>query len=304
MGDLLHVALWCARRDPASPASVAIWQAFDKELSRIGAVRVSRREIQQRIRALEAPWIAPVIIEDNDWPLLLRIVSACRAFGYSSFNIGSADTLGFGYGAHLAKRRGDDKYIERSAPAETPSIYLNLRPTALQLENFDKQPLARMSLEDSGLTISVETYHSKLQGFQLELNSWIVDLGRRAPHNLTGSRASSFNYGMNQTENGWSLGAKTPESAIRLAMHCAAGALFAFVPDDRMGGDHEAVLTFLRPTDEVPTALAAERHSRCGPLADWLRIPPLPIVLEIDPDSRADLDSQCAVLAASKGETV
>ena len=304
MGDLLRVALWCARRNPASPASVAVWQAFDKALSCIAAAPISRKEIQERIRALEAPWIAPVIIEDHDWPLLLRIVSACRAFGYSSFNIGSADALGFGYGIHLAQRRGDDKYFERSAPAETPSVHLGLRPAALTLANFDKQPLTRMSFEDSGLTISVEVSHPKLRGFNLELNSWIVDLGRRAPTSSTASRASSFNYGMSETETGWSLGAKTPESAIRLAMQCAAGALFGFVPDDRIGGDYEAILTFLRPADEAPTYLAAERHSRSGPLADWLRIPPLPIVLELDTDSCAALNVQSGARAARKGETI
>jgi hypothetical protein len=60
-------------------------------------------------------------------------------------------------------------------------------------------------------------------------------------------------------------------------------------------------MTFLRPTDEAPAKLVAERHSRRGALADWIWLPALPIVLDLPDETRGALDVQVN-LRAAKGD--
>jgi len=300
MGDLLRAALWCARKSPNSPAGLAVWKTFDQELTRLSAPRLSLRDIQLRVRALTTPRVAPITVHALDWPLIIRAWRACFAFGHTGFRIGSADAIGFGYGALLTSA-GTDKYFVRGEPTDTPGIYLGLCPSHLPLAHLRQSPKVQMRVDTSGLTIGgILGDKAGFKELSATLHSWLIDQGRITT-DLEKASLRAANFEMRTTPQGWQLNARTPEALIRLSAQCAAGALLAFIPDDNLGGKNEAVLSFLRPTDEAPASLAAERHSRSGPLADWLRLPPLPIVLNLTLESRTALD---AVWASSAKETV
>jgi len=85
--------------------------------------------------------------------------------------------------------------------------------------------------------------------------------------------------------------APTPEGAIRLATACSGRAILCVDYPKRDVALDPAALVVLVPTDEAPTSLCGELHSRSGPLADWLRIPPLPIEPILDDKVRAAIAS-------------
>ena len=297
MGDLLRATLWCARSFPSTNEADAIWAAFDHELARIDAPRVSKRSLQQRIRALRTPWIAPMVIEPLDWPLLIRLWRTLDAFGYEGMVVGSADAVGIGYGAWLGAD-GKDYYFGRGDQPDEYGVSLGLRPIHLPLEQLKHTPHTNISVGEAGIKINGKLDKPDTRSLDAKLHSWLVDLTGHIPTTLNTVTASSFRYNIKITSNGWSLEPTSPESTIRLAIHCASRALLAFIPNDKLISDHEVTMTFLRPTDEAPDKLVAERHSRAGHLADWLQIPPLPIVLNLSNDTRAALDARLSAALA------
>jgi hypothetical protein len=174
-----------------------------------------------------------MVVDAADWPIVLRLWRALQVFGYDEIIIGSADAVGFGYGACL-ESGGKDEYFSRRAPSRLPGIYLGLRPMELPIEQLEQQPHTTMEVSGSGIRINGQLSAADFIGLNAEMNSWITDLSSQMRPNLKALSTRAFNYDINPTSKGWSLEPTSPESAIRLATHCARGALLAFVPDDKL----------------------------------------------------------------------
>jgi hypothetical protein len=198
--------------------------------------------------------------------------------------------VGFGYGTQL-RESGGDEYFARREPVDGPAVYLGLRPAQLPLADLMKAVEIELKIEKTGIVVRGHFLGAKQSGQDLELNSWIVDLRRPIPRDLATVCMRTFEYDVAVGERAWWVRALSPESAIRLGGHCAAGCLLAFVPGEFSVGP-EAHLVLLRPSDEAPTKLVAERHSRSGSLAAWLQLPVVPIVLELSKQDRAALDAE------------
>ena len=121
---------------------------------------------------------------------------------------------------------------------------------------------------------------------------------------MKASSVHAFNYDIDPTSTGWSLKAATPEGAIRLATQCARGSMLGFIPDQDIYDEGAVIMTLLRPTDEAPVKLVSERHSRNGSLAEWLWLPPLPIIIDLPQEARFALDEQLHSIFKKSGEPV
>ena len=299
MGDLLRVALYAARMHPDQDVRDAVLLACDVALNNMGAPGRTELHVRTALKAAKGPSIAPMLATDADIAITTRVWRACAATGKSSVFVGSADAVGEGYGATLGP---DKKAIygsrgSRRAP-EAPDIAINLGllPPVDRLVPIDAAHSASLRVDSKhGIRICVSALTSPGMGLSMSMGSWIAERTRSRPAAEALLTLNRMGLSIKLTnKKSIEIEARTPEAAIRLASACSSKSLLCL---DRPEGSHvsgPAVLILLEPTDRAPTPLAAALHSCSGPLADWLWIPPLPLVPELDRNVRTSIESWVA----------
>ena len=303
MGDLLRVALYAARMHPSEDIRATILSACDVALEKLGAPIRSEKDVRAALKAAKGPSIAPMLATDTDIAITTRVWRACAVVGKINIFVGSADAVGEGYGATL----GPDKkaiYLSRESrlaarssrrASETDSIAINLGllPAFDSLAPINAAHSASLRVDPvHGIRIFVSALARPVMGLSMGIGSWIAE---RSHSRLAAEPLSTLDrMGLLVTlrdDKSIEIETRTPEAAIRLASACSSRSLLCL---DRPEGNRAsglAALILLEPTDKAPTTLAAELHSYSGPLADWLWIPPLPLVPELDSRVRTAIGS-------------
>ena len=306
MGDLLRVALYAARMHPDQDVRDAVLLACDVALDNMGAPGRTELHVRAALKAAKGPSIAPMLATDADIAITTRVWRACAAAGTASIFVGSADAVGEGYGASLGP---DKKAIYRSrdsrltargsrrAPeAEGIAINLGLLPAVDRLVPIDAAHSASLRVDsEHGIRISVSALTSPRMGLSMSMGSWIAERTRSRPAAEALLTLDRMGLSVNLTDDkSIEIVARTPEAAIRLASACSSRSLLCLCRPESDHALDPAVLILLEPTDRAPASLAAELHSFSGPLADWLRIPPLPLVPELNKSVRTAIESWVA----------
>jgi hypothetical protein len=298
MGDLLRVALYAARMHPIQDIRATILSACDTALDRIGAQRLTERNVRSALRTAEQSAINPMVTTAADIAVAARVWRASTAIGKNRVFLGSADAIGEGYGVILDV---DTKatYCSRGARLErgndTSAMNLAMLPRVDGLSPINAAHAAFLRTDpEHGVTILVSAFSER--PLAMSMSSWIANRSRSGPASNLLSSVDRLGLSISLTaDQSIQISPRTPEATIRLAAACSSRAILCLDEEGReQTALGSAVLILLAPNDEAPKSLAAELHSRTGPLADWLRISPLPLVPELDRYVRAAIGSWLA----------
>jgi hypothetical protein len=299
MGDLLRVALYAARMHPDEGIRTAVLIACDAALDDIGAPQRTEEHVRSGLLAAEQSALNPVVTTDADIAVATKVWRACSIVGDNRLVLGSADAIGEGYGVILGDN-GGATYCSRGDrlvwAKDISAFNLGLLPPLDSLCPMNAAHEASLRVDpEHGVTIFVGTLtKSKTAPFSMTINSWIADRSQSSPGASVRSSLNRLGLSVNLAQDGsTNIVAGTPEATIRLASACGSRSILC-VDSGTSPELGAAVLALLAPNDQAPTSLAAELHSRSGPLADWLWIPPVPLVLELDPCLRAAIGSWLA----------
>jgi len=233
-----------------------------------------------------------MVATDLDIAVTARIWRACAAVGTSQLFVGSADAIGEGYGAIL----GCESVIYQSRGARiknsTASIYLGLLPPPQSIEQRHGDLVVKLKVDSKqGIAVTVEGIKPPDQPLSAEIHSWIAGRFGDRQGAQKPSSIHALGLSVSVTKDGLiTVNPKTPEATIRFASACSSrNFLFLNIVDDYYASS-DSCLIVLAPSDTAPCDLPADVYSRSGPLADWLRIPPLRLILDISPEVRAAID--------------
>lgn len=305
-GDLLRLVFFAARAHPEEDVRIAILKACDLSLDAMRAPPRSERDVRRALAFAKGPAIAPMLATNQDISLIARVWRACAAMGKSSIFVGSADAVGEGYGAVLESepaaiyqpRESRVTILRRGPRSGSPingqiSINLGMLPNASLIGTINGNVTAKLQVDPKeGISVildGIKNFRGKLDA---STHSWISS---QSGHNgIVPKLQIIHEMGLTvniSTNNAISLNARTAEAMIRFASACSSRNLFCLNFSDDCYSHADAFLVGLTPPDKAPCLLPAEVHSRSGPLAEWLRIPPLRLVPDLTQEIRVAIEN-------------
>ena len=302
MGDLVLLALFAARTHPSSQIRAAIFKAYDSALDALGAASCSERKLKKALLDAKGPSLVPMVATSEDIAVVRRVWRSCALADALPLFIGSADAVGEGQGALLdqdlcaiyqpREARVSTKWIRRVQTEEAAANAINLGMLPRSIAPFETKSEHGAFFEidaKAGVTLNVPSGKPATGPIEVATHSWICDRAAAGVQAASLKSLNALGLSVKLKRGVVIIRADTPEAAIRFSTACVSRRILCVREEDSAASMKDCSLIELAPPKQPSPALPLQRHSGSGPLADWIRVPPFPVVLELDLNVRQEL---------------
>jgi hypothetical protein len=298
LGDAIIEAFYVARTHEDPDVSLC---EFDRAIDLAHGTKICEDYILNKLRSLPAPTIGPMVASVVDIFIICRILGMLSLSNITKFAVGSADSIGFGYGA-MFNGFEHVSYFGRSArDFNVPYINLGLLPTHLHgARGVGDVRCALRNEANQGIAVTVDGVDARAGALDLKLSSWLAwdsGDGRVTVSSLDRAGLEAEICGNKAIK----IFAKRPESAIRFAAICGCEGLLCLDSQEGRKRGNPAVITKLSPTDRAPVSLMVASHSRRRDLTQWLGIPPLPLGVPVSSSLKGTIEKHLSACVGGSG---